>query len=124
MVVFLCYWLLKGDFIVNTSYQSAMYIDFFQVIALIPCGKVATYGQIAKMAGWPKHARHVGFALKNLDGQSDLPWYRVINSQGKIRLMKENEQGENIQIIKLQEEGIVVLNGKINLKQYLWDINK
>lgn len=98
--------------------------EFLQVISLIPYGKVATYGQIAKLSGLPRHSRHVGFVLKNLDPQSDIPWHRVINSQGKISLNKENDKGHNIQAMKLQEEGIVVLNGKVNLKQFQWNLNQ
>lgn len=94
--------------------------EFYGIIQLIPKGKVATYGQIAKLAGLPKHARHVGFALKNMDENSVVPWHRVINSQGKISLSKEDGFGQNIQIAKLQSEGVVVLNGKVNLKLFQW----
>ena len=58
----------------------------FQVIAQIPYGRVASYGQIARSAGIPKHSRLVGYVLKHMDADSSLPWYRVINSQGKISL--------------------------------------
>ncbi|AUX87938.1 methyltransferase [Acinetobacter sp. ACNIH2] len=91
-----------------------------QVVALIPYGKVATYGQIAKMAGLPKHARLVGRVLQQVEDKY-LPWHRVINSQGKISLSKLDVQGDNLQIIKLQAENIVVNAGKINLKLYQWD---
>lgn len=91
-----------------------------QVVALIPYGKVATYGQIAKMAGLPKHARLVGRVLQQVEDKH-LPWHRVINSQGKISLSKLDAQGDNLQIIKLQAENIVVKAGKINLKLYQWD---
>ena len=94
--------------------------EFYGIIQLIPKGKVATYGQIAKLAGLPKHARHVGFALKNIADDTAVPWHRVINSQGKISLSKEDGFGENIQIVKLQSEGVVVLNGKVNLKLFQW----
>ena len=94
--------------------------QILEVIALIPFGKVATYGQIAKLAGLPKHARLVGTVLKNLDEGSQLPWHRVINSQGKISLSKFNEKGENIQQLKLEAEGIYLLNGKVNLKEFAW----
>lgn len=90
------------------------------VVALVPKGKVATYGQIAKLAGLPKHARLVGKVLQQLDAESDLAWYRIINSQGKISTKKCNAQGENIQQIKLQQDGIVVLAAKVDLKQYRW----
>ncbi|MDY6449810.1 MGMT family protein [Acinetobacter faecalis] len=94
--------------------------EFYGIIQLIPKGKVATYGQIAKLAGLPRHARHVGFALKNMADDTAVPWHRVINSQGKISLSKEDGFGENIQIVKLQSEGVVVLNGKVNLKLFQW----
>ena len=95
--------------------------EFYGIIQLIPKGKVATYGQIAKLAGLPKHARHVGFALKNMADDSVVPWHRVINSQGKISLSKEDGFGENIQVIKLQSEGVVVIDGRVNLKLYQWN---
>ena len=94
--------------------------QILQVIALIPYGKVASYGQIARMAGLPKHARLVGYLLKHLDSAADIPWHRVINSQGKISLSKLNESGENIQRLKLVAEGAMVIGDKINLKQYQW----
>ncbi|MCH4246209.1 MGMT family protein [Acinetobacter gerneri] len=94
--------------------------QILEVVIRIPKGKVASYGQIARMAGLPKHARLVGYVLKHLDETSEVPWYRVINSQGKISLSKLNEKGENIQIIKLREEGILAANGKVDLKQFAW----
>lgn len=94
--------------------------QILQVIVLIPAGKVASYGQIAKMAGLPKHARLVGYLLKNLASDTDVPWHRVINAQGKISLSKVNEYGENIQRLKLLAEGVMVIENKINLKKYRW----
>lgn len=72
------------------------------------------------MAGLPKHARLVGYVLKHLDPESDLPWHRVINSQGKISTSRLNLRGENIQQMKLLEEGVVVLEGKVKLGNYQW----
>lgn len=100
------------------SQELAAYIT--AVIAQIPFGKVATYGQIAKLAGLPKHARLVGYVLKHLAPGHVLPWHRVLNAQGKISLSKTNAQGENIQALKLTREGVVVLNNRVNLKQYQW----
>ncbi len=90
------------------------------VIDAIPYGRVATYGQIARLAGLPKHARLVGYVLKHLDAAADLPWHRVINSQGKISLSKLDENGLNMQAQKLLSEGIAVAAGKIDLKKYQW----
>ncbi|MBJ9985401.1 MGMT family protein [Acinetobacter sp. S40] len=97
-----------------------LYLQILEVIALIPYGKVATYGQIAQLAGLPKHARLVGYVLKHLDPDSEIPWHRVINSQGKISTTRLNFQGENIQQVKLLEEGVVVLDRKVKLKKYQW----
>lgn len=94
--------------------------QILQVVALIPYGKVASYGQIAKMAGLPKHARLVGYVLKHLDADAKIPWHRVINSQGKISLSKVDDHSDNIQRLKLLEEGVMVIGDKINLKQYQW----
>ncbi|MEN4983547.1 MGMT family protein [Acinetobacter modestus] len=94
--------------------------QILEVIALIPYGKVATYSQIAKLAGLPKHARLVGYVLKHLDKSSEIPWYRVINSQGKISVTRINQQGENVQQSLLEQEGIYLLNGKVNLEIFGW----
>ena len=94
--------------------------QILQVVALIPYGKVASYGQIAKLAGLPKHARLVGYVLKHLEDDAKIPWHRVINSQGKISLSKLDNRGDNIQRLKLLEEGVMVIGNQINLKQYQW----
>ncbi|HJF28427.1 MGMT family protein [Acinetobacter bohemicus] len=91
------------------------------VISQIPYGRVATYGQIAKLAGLAKHARLVGKVLSQLDEGTDLPWYRVINAQGKLSLNKLDAKGQNTQQLRLSQEGIFVNQGKVNLKQYQWD---
>ena len=100
--------------------SNELHRQILEVIALIPYGKVATYGQIAKLAGIPKHARLVGYVLKHLDKESSIPWHRVINSQGKISVMRINEKGGNIQQQLLADEGIYLLNNKINLKVFSW----
>ena len=94
----------------------------FQVIAQIPYGRVASYGQIARLAGIPKHSRLVGYVLKHMDADSSLPWYRVINSQGKISLSQLNDQGQNIQAQLLMSEGILVIGDKVKMKEFQWNI--
>ncbi|MFW1813556.1 MGMT family protein [Acinetobacter guillouiae] len=90
------------------------------VIIQIPQGKVSSYGQVAKYAGLPKHARLVGRVLGQLPEDHDIPWYRVVNSQGRISLKKLDEKGMCIQTAKLMAEDVVVIDGKINLKKYQW----
>lgn len=90
----------------------------FTVIYRIPEGKVSTYGEIAKMAGYPGYARHVGKALGNLPEGSKLPWFRVINSKGEISLTGPDWEKQREHLVA---EGITVSsNGKISLKKYKW----
>lgn len=89
----------------------------------IPYGKVATYGQIADLAGLPGRARLVGKALqqvpKNGVNGETVPWYRVINSQGKISLPL-GSKGFIEQRQLLLAEGVMVKGAKIQLKTYKW----
>ena len=87
----------------------------------IPYAKVATYGQIARLAGLPKHARLVGRVLSHLDSDTNIPWYRVINAQAKISLKQLDEHGQNIQQQKLMQEGICFRGDRVDLKRYQWD---
>ncbi|MBU2898014.1 MGMT family protein [Vibrio pectenicida] len=93
-------------------------IQIFAVIHQIPCGKVTTYGEIAKLAGYPGYARHVGKALGNLPQGSTLPWFRVINSQGKISLKGEDLVRQRELLIT--ENIDVTLDGRVSLKKYRW----
>jgi len=92
--------------------------QIFQVIYQIPKGKVATYGQVAELAGLPRAARLVGNTLKGLPKTTRLPWHRVINAAGKISL-PEDGNGK-IQKQRLEKEGVVLINGKISLPNYRW----
>lgn len=103
-----------------TDSENELHRHILEVVALIPYGKVATYGQIAKLAGLPKHARLVGYVLKHLDAESQIPWFRVINSQGKLSVTRINGSGQNIQQDLLEREGVYLLNHKVNLKLFSW----
>lgn len=93
-------------------------MQIFAVIHQIPCGKVTTYGEVAKLAGYPGYARHVGKALNKLPTGSKLPWHRVINSQGRISLKGEDLVRQRNALI---EEGVDVTNdGKVRMKIYRW----
>lgn len=91
----------------------------YQFIAAIPAGNVATYGQLARLAGRPNAARWVGRTLKLLPKDSRLPWHRVINAQGKISFPIDSEAW-CVQRNKLADEGILLHNGRIRLKDYQW----
>ena len=91
------------------------------VVNQIPYAKVATYGQIARLAGLPKHARLVGRVLSHLEPDSDIPGYRVINAQAKISLKQQDQYGQNIQQQKLMREGVVLRGERVDLKCYQWN---
>jgi methylated-DNA-protein-cysteine methyltransferase-like protein len=98
------------------------YLKIYQVIARIPYGKVATYGQIARLAGFGGQARLAGYALHNLPGDSNVPWHRVINHRGKISYRATFDKHDNLQKKLLELEGIIFNEyGNINLKLYGWN---
>ena len=93
---------------------------FYAVIRRIPRGKVATYGQIARIAGLPRHARHVGRALAELDDGSILPWQRVVNSAGRVS-RRDHPNSEQLQRAKLEREHVVFTpGGRIDLVRFAW----
>ncbi len=101
------------------------YQRVYQIVKQIPYGRVATYGQIAALAGSPRAARQVGWALHALTDQQlkQIPWHRVINSRGYISTTCQ-QHSALLQKKLLEQEGIKVKKNKqnwqINLNQYLW----
>ena len=92
--------------------------NVYFVLKLIPQGKVSSYGAVASMAGYPGYARHVGKLLSNLPNDSTLPWFRVLNSQGKISLKGSDLERQKHLLI---QDGIEVSDtGRVSLKKYLW----
>jgi methylated-DNA-protein-cysteine methyltransferase-like protein len=92
----------------------------WQVVAAIPPGRVATYGQVAEKAGLPRAARRVGYALRGLPNSTRIPWHRVVNAQGRISL-REGSKPHSTQRDRLEREGIVFSpTGTINLHRYGW----
>jgi methylated-DNA-protein-cysteine methyltransferase-like protein len=89
------------------------------IIKRIPDGHVATYGQIARLAGNPRGARQVSYILHSSSAKEKLPWHRVINSKGLIAL--KHGRGYELQKQLLEDEGIVISDkGCIDLKRFLW----
>jgi methylated-DNA-protein-cysteine methyltransferase related protein len=96
-----------------------LYAKFYATIRKIPRGRVATYGQIAILAGYPRNARLVGTALRNLRDDS-VPWHRVVNSRGEISRRSRADDDE-FQRILLEAEGITFdLEGRLDLRQFGW----
>ena len=88
------------------------------LIQKIPKGKVATYGQIAKLAGQPGAARQVGWVLNSCTRKYKLPWQRVINSKGQISFKKDTQEYADQKRL-LQAEGVnVSVYGEVDLLIY------
>lgn len=99
----------------------SLYQHIYSLVREIPPGKVATYGQLARLVGTT--ARAVGFAMAALPAGSDVPWQRVVNSQGKISVRQEGE-GTLLQYELLCSEGVRFRgNGAIDLAAYLFDFD-
>ncbi len=90
----------------------------YEVVKNIPKGKVATYGQVALLAGNPHWARVVGYALHNNPDPSSIPCHRVVNREGRVA-PDFAFGGEGVQRQLLEAEGIIFeLNGRIDLEKY------
>ena len=95
------------------------YTRIYNVVKRIPRGRVASYGQIAELAGIPRHARQVGYALHHLSGDSNVPWQRVLNASGEIAKRAYPEDAR-WQRDLLEEEGIEFdVRGRV-LPRYFW----
>ena len=89
----------------------------WQVVAGIPRGHVLTYGEVARLAGMSRAARRVSMAMRRAPRGMQLPWHRVINAQGKISFPSDSS-GYQRQKELLEQEGVVFLNGKIDLERF------
>jgi methylated-DNA-protein-cysteine methyltransferase-like protein len=102
------------------SAKHSFFAQVYEVVRRIPSGKVATYGQVARLLGKPRAARTVGWALHSLPEGSDVPWQRVINAKGTISLDARGPGGA-IQRVLLEAEGIVFdEQGRVDLQAHGW----
>ena len=86
----------------------------FQILHQTQAGECVSYGEIAKQAGFPGYARQVGYVLKNLPKDTMLPWYRVINSQGRISFA-EGTEAYLRQKQLLEAEGWLIVGQKLQI---------
>jgi methylated-DNA-protein-cysteine methyltransferase-like protein len=99
----------------RTNYQK-----IYDAVKRIPSGKVATYGQIAKLAGLAGQARMVGYALYSLPKGLDIPWHRVINAKGKISQLPDPEWRTKQRFL-LETEGVTFdSSDQISLTRFQW----
>jgi len=90
----------------------------YDAVRRIPHGRVSTYGDVAVAAGLPGHARQVGYALAALEPDTDVPWHRVVNAEGRISTRGGDRSVESLQRALLREEGIPFRAERIDLNRY------
>jgi methylated-DNA-protein-cysteine methyltransferase related protein len=91
-----------------------------RTVSRIPRGRVATYGQIAELAGIGGQPRRVGYALSALPDDTSVPWQRVVNAKGEISL-RSHSGADNLQRKLLRAEGVVFdRRGRISMDRFQW----
>jgi methylated-DNA-protein-cysteine methyltransferase-like protein len=106
----------QGPFTKSTDFDNWVKA-VWQVVNGIPRGHVLTYGEVARLAGMSRAARRVSMAMRRAPRGMKLPWHRVINAQGKISFPTDSS-GYQRQKELLEQEGVVFLNGKIDLERF------
>ena len=99
---------------------SSLKEEIWQLVASIPAGRVATYGQLARLAGFPNHARYVGTTLKQLPKGTRLPWFRVLKSNGELAFPTASPAWKKQKKL-LEAEGILMRGMKIPLLIYQYE---
>ena len=103
-----------------TGLGAGTYARIYAVVRRIPRGRVATYGQIAELAGLPGHARQVGYALHALPDGTTVPWHRVLNAAGVLS-PRAVPGAELTQRQLLEQEGVPFnLRGRVPLERVRW----
>lgn len=95
----------------------------YDTVRQIPEGRVASYGQIAELAGNRRWARVVGYALHAIPEGSDIPWHRVVKKDGEV-FGGAKSPGGKYQIKLLKDEGVGFSDGRADMKKYQWDRRK
>ncbi|MGA9868196.1 MAG: MGMT family protein [Acetobacteraceae bacterium] len=91
------------------------------VVRRIPKGWVATYGQVAAMAGLPRRARLVGHVLQRLDPATNIPWHRVVNAKGEVSYTLSRNGSDAFQQRLLEKEGVEFDDkNRFNLERFRW----
>jgi len=103
--------------------RAAKYGIIWDVVREVPKGRVSTYGEIARLCGLMRQARFVGQALHNLPPKSKIPWFRVINSEGRISFPRNGSAYRKQKRLLLQE-GIVFVGERVDLEMFGWPTRK
>lgn len=111
---------LGKQLVENKIMEQSTFECIYEVVKQIPYGKVATYGQVAALAGSKRWARVVGYALHANPDPDHIPCYRVVNRFGEVSKAFAFG-GENRQIELLQAEGIKFIDGRVDMDKYQWN---
>jgi methylated-DNA-protein-cysteine methyltransferase related protein len=97
------------------------YRRIYAVVSRIPRGRVATYGQVARLASLPGQPRLVGYALSALEDGSRIPWHRVVNARGAISPRRDGSPMSTVQRLRLERERVRFDGqGRVRLDVYRW----
>jgi methylated-DNA-protein-cysteine methyltransferase-like protein len=105
------------------SKMNDRYAAIYKAVRRIPRGRVATYGQIATIAGLDGHARQVGYALHKLP-HDDVPWHRVVNAQGEVSPRSSGDSHEFQRELLLAEGVTFDKRSRIDLKEFGWKVKR
>lgn len=103
----------------SSTQKDAALRAIYKAVVQIPRGRVASYGEVATLAGLPGRARLVGHVLAQSPDELEACWHRVVNAQGKLSL-PPGSQGYRRQRSRLKAEGVVFENERISLRRYGW----
>src|SRR5205085_10527959 len=102
------------------DYVKTAYDRIYDVVRRIPHGRVATYGQVAALAGYTHAPRLAGYALYALPEGSPLPWHRVVGAGGRLSLARVSSAGATTQRMRLEREGVTFTpRGRVVLERHL-----
>lgn len=109
----------KADQRKGSGHATSTYARVYAVVRRVPAGRIATYGQVARVAGLGDHARMVGYALAALPRETTVPWHRIINAQGTV---SRRRSGDSLsQRMRLEREGIRFdPRGRVSFATFGW----
>jgi len=103
----------------RSSHVAELYRAIYAVVRRIPAGRVATYGQVSALAGWPRAPRIAGNALHALPEGSRVPWHRVVGAGGRLSLARISPHGALTQRMRLEREGVrFTRRGRVDLGRH------
>ncbi len=93
--------------------------DILDAVLRIPEGRVANYGYLAEVAGWPGRARLVGRVLREIGEHSPVPWHRVVRADGSLAFANDDLRFD-LQRELLRQEGVLVEGRRVRMGEYRW----